>query len=120
LELEGLRRLEPRTVAVIYSIDPANAAIIGLLFLGERLTVPQAVGVVAVMIASAGATAATGDAEVADPPRARQPRALRPQGRSPTETVHGRRDLHQLPRRRCGMRGSITSPAAKIGRRSRI
>jgi inner membrane transporter RhtA len=56
LELEGLRRLEPRAVAVIYSIDPANAAIVGLLFLGQHLTVPQALGTTGVIVASAGAT----------------------------------------------------------------
>jgi inner membrane transporter RhtA len=61
LELEGLRRLEPRIVAVIYSIDPAIAAVIGFLALGERLAPLQIVALVAVMIASAGATAAAGD-----------------------------------------------------------
>ena len=61
LELEGLRRLEPRTVAVIYSIDPAIAAVVGLIALREHLTALQVVGLVAVMIASAGATAAAGN-----------------------------------------------------------
>ena len=61
LELEGLRRLEPRIVAVIYSIDPAIAAMIGFLALGEQLTTLQVVALVAVMIASAGATAAASD-----------------------------------------------------------
>lgn len=58
LELEGLRRLEPRIVAVIYSIDPAIAAVVGFLALGEHLTAPQVIALVAVMIASAGATTA--------------------------------------------------------------
>jgi inner membrane transporter RhtA len=56
LELEGLRRLEPRIVAIIYSVDPAIAAVVGLLALGERLTAFQVVGIVAVMVASASAT----------------------------------------------------------------
>jgi inner membrane transporter RhtA len=64
LELEGLRRLEPRSVAVIYSIDPAIAAFIGFLALGERLAPLQIVALVAVMIASAGATAAAGQAQI--------------------------------------------------------
>jgi inner membrane transporter RhtA len=64
LELEGLRRLQPRIVAVIYSIDPAIAAVIGFLALGEHLTALQVLALVAVMIASAGATAAAGDARV--------------------------------------------------------
>jgi inner membrane transporter RhtA len=62
LELEGLRRLEPKIVAVIYSIDPAIAAGVGLLALGERLTALQVVGMVAVMLASAGTTMAAGRA----------------------------------------------------------
>jgi inner membrane transporter RhtA len=57
LELEALRRLEPRVVAVIYSVDPAIAAIIGFFALGEHLTALQAVALVAVTIASACATA---------------------------------------------------------------
>ncbi len=84
LELEGLRRLEPRTVAVIYSIDPAIAAVVGLLALREHLTALQVVALVAVMIASAGATTAAGNAE-AEPLLVRE---VRPVG-SP-ETAPGR------------------------------
>lgn len=62
LELEGLRRLEPRIVAVIYSVDPAIAALVGLVILGQGLSAPQVAGMAAVMIASAGATStATGE-----------------------------------------------------------
>jgi len=57
LELEGLRRLEPRLVAVIYSADPAIAAVIGLVALSESLTLPQIVGMAAVIAASVGVTA---------------------------------------------------------------
>jgi inner membrane transporter RhtA len=57
LELEGLRRLEPRTVAVIYSADPAIAAVIGVVALSESLTALQAAGIAAVIAASAGVTA---------------------------------------------------------------
>jgi inner membrane transporter RhtA len=63
LELEGLRRLEPRTVAIVYSTDPAIAAVVGLIALGEQLTTLQAVALVAVMVASLGATAAAGDTD---------------------------------------------------------
>jgi inner membrane transporter RhtA len=66
LELEGLRRLEPRIVAVIYSIDPAIAAVIGFLTLGEHLAPLQIVALVAVIIASAGATAAAGETKGLD------------------------------------------------------
>ncbi|HUP17846.1 MAG TPA: EamA family transporter [Acidimicrobiia bacterium] len=63
LELEALRRLEPRMVAVIYSVDPAIAAVVGFLVLGEQLTAVQGVALVAVMIASAGVTASARDTE---------------------------------------------------------
>ncbi len=52
LELEGLRRLEPRLVAVIYSCDPAIAAVVGLTVLGQGLRPVQALGVAAVAGAS--------------------------------------------------------------------
>lgn len=60
LELEGLRRLEPRLVAVIYSVDPAIASLVGLVALSQDLNATQLIGIAAVMIASAGATAAAG------------------------------------------------------------
>jgi inner membrane transporter RhtA len=62
LELEGLRRLEPRLVAVIYSADPAIAGVIGLVALSESLTLPQVMGMAAVIAASAGVTAGAGEA----------------------------------------------------------
>jgi inner membrane transporter RhtA len=64
LELEGLRRLEPRLVAVIYSADPAIAAVIGLVALSESLTPLQVAGIAAVIAASAGVTAGAAPAEV--------------------------------------------------------
>lgn len=57
LELEGLRRLEPRVVAVVYSVDPAIAAVVGFALLGERLTAAQIVALLAVTVASVGVTA---------------------------------------------------------------
>jgi inner membrane transporter RhtA len=60
LELEGLRRLEPRLVAVIYSVDPAIASLVGLVALSQDLRATQIVGIAAVMAASAGATATAG------------------------------------------------------------
>ena len=55
LELEGLRRLEPRTVAVIYSLDPAIAGLVGFLALGQTMTGAQLLGIAAVVVASVGA-----------------------------------------------------------------
>jgi inner membrane transporter RhtA len=83
LELEGLRRLEPRTVAIIYSIDPAIAAGVGLITLGEHLTLPQVIGLVAVMIASGGATAAAEQPEVELTMAAPPHRAPEPPSRGP-------------------------------------
>lgn len=57
LELEGLRRLEPRLVAVIYSCDPAIAALVGLAVLGQGVRPAQAIGIAAVVSASVLATA---------------------------------------------------------------
>jgi inner membrane transporter RhtA len=65
LELEGLRRLEPRLVAVIYSVDPAIASLVGIVALSQNLSVIQIVGIAAVMAASAGATATAGSAQAA-------------------------------------------------------
>lgn len=64
LELEGLRRLEPRVVAVIYSVDPAIAALVAFVALGERLTPVQIIALLAVMAASAGATAGAANMDV--------------------------------------------------------
>lgn len=55
LELEGLRRLEPRVVAIIYSLDPGIAALVGFVGLGQSLTGPELLGVAAVIVASVGA-----------------------------------------------------------------
>ena len=86
LELEGLRRLEPRIVAVIYSIDPAIAAVIGFLALGEHLTALQLVALVAVMIASAGATAAAADVVAKPPLLARHRTPLQPRRGPPVRS----------------------------------
>ena len=57
LELEGLRRLAPRFVAIIYSVDPAIAALVGFLAIGERLSAVQVIALLSVTVAGAGATA---------------------------------------------------------------
>ena len=62
LELEGLRRLEPRLVAVIYSADPAIAAVIGLGALSQSLTPAEVLGMAAVIAASVGVTAGATEA----------------------------------------------------------
>jgi inner membrane transporter RhtA len=89
LELEGLRRLEPRTVAVVYSIDPAIAAVVGWVALGEQLTALQAAALAAVVVASAGATAAAGDSDAPPPLDAHHKARFRPPGGFRNETAFG-------------------------------
>lgn len=56
LELEALRRIPPKVFGVLMSLEPAVAALIGLLVLGEVLGPAQWVAVLLVVAASAGAT----------------------------------------------------------------
>jgi inner membrane transporter RhtA len=56
LELEALRRIPPKVFGVLMSLEPAVAAMVGLLVLGEILGPPQWVAVLLVVAASAGAT----------------------------------------------------------------
>ena len=56
LELAALRRLATSTFGVLMSLEPAVAALAGLVLLGEHLTPAQAVAVLLVCVASAGAT----------------------------------------------------------------
>jgi inner membrane transporter RhtA len=55
LELEALRRIPPRVFGIWMSLEPAVAALVGLLLLGERLAVRQWAAIICVIIASAGA-----------------------------------------------------------------
>lgn len=56
LELEALRRMPPRVFGVLMSLEPAVAALVGLLVLGEVLASVQWVAVLLVVAASVGAT----------------------------------------------------------------
>jgi inner membrane transporter RhtA len=60
LELEALRRIPARLFGVWMSVQPAVAAIIGLLILRQRLSPAEWAGIACVVAASAGAAAATG------------------------------------------------------------
>jgi inner membrane transporter RhtA len=57
LELEALRRLSTRTFGVLMSLEPAVAALAGLLILGERLAGRQWAGIGCVILACAAVTA---------------------------------------------------------------
>lgn len=57
LEMVALTRLPARTFSVMMSLEPAIAALAGLLFLGELLQWSQWLAVAAIIVASAGAAA---------------------------------------------------------------
>jgi len=56
LELEALRRIPPRVFGILMSLEPAMAALVGLVVLHEALRPTQWVAVCCVVLASAGAT----------------------------------------------------------------
>ncbi len=56
LELEALRKIPPRVFGVLMSLEPAVAALVGLIVLGEVLAPVQWVAVLLVVAASVGAT----------------------------------------------------------------
>jgi inner membrane transporter RhtA len=55
LELESLRRIPMRLFGVWMSLEPAVAALIGLVLLGQHLTAVEWLAICCVMVASAGA-----------------------------------------------------------------
>jgi inner membrane transporter RhtA len=57
LEMIALKRLPTRTFGILMSLEPALAALTGLLFLREQLTVVQWVAIGCVIAASAGSAA---------------------------------------------------------------
>jgi inner membrane transporter RhtA len=55
LEMEALRRVPARVFGIWMSLEPAVAALVGLVMLGETLAVSEWAAIVCVMIACAGA-----------------------------------------------------------------
>ena len=55
-DLEALRRMPPRVFGILMSLEPAMAALIGLILLQEKLHLSQWIAVLCVVAASAGAT----------------------------------------------------------------
>jgi inner membrane transporter RhtA len=60
LELEALRRLPARVFGILMSLEPAVAALAGLVVLGQALALRDWVAIALVVVASAGATANVG------------------------------------------------------------
>lgn len=59
LELEALRRIRPQVFGVLMSIEPAMAALAGLIVIGQDLSAVDVVAIILVVTASAGATFGT-------------------------------------------------------------
>jgi inner membrane transporter RhtA len=64
-ELEALRRISPPTFGVLMSLEPAIAALAGLLVLGQHLGARALLGIALVVIASVGASRASTAAPIA-------------------------------------------------------
>ena len=62
LELEALRRLPARVFGVLMSLEPAVAALAGLVVLGQALGAREWLAIALVVVAAAGATAPLADA----------------------------------------------------------
>jgi inner membrane transporter RhtA len=56
LELEALRKLPARVFGVLMSLEPAVAALVGFVVLGERLGTRSLAAIVLVTVAAAGAS----------------------------------------------------------------
>ena len=59
LEMACLRRMEPRRFGILMSLEPAAAALMGFLVLGQRLSLTQLLGMGCVTLASLGTVAAS-------------------------------------------------------------
>jgi inner membrane transporter RhtA len=61
LELETLRRIPARVFGIWMSLEPAIAALVGLVLLGQSLSWPEWVAIAGVMVACAGAARGAGE-----------------------------------------------------------
>jgi inner membrane transporter RhtA len=66
-ELIALRRLPTALFGVIMSLEPACAALLGFLILGQRLAVTGVIAVAMVVVASAGAALTAGEPALEEP-----------------------------------------------------
>jgi inner membrane transporter RhtA len=65
LEIEALRRIAPPTFGVLMSLEPAIAALAGLLVLGQDLSARALLGIALVVVASVGASRRAAEAAIA-------------------------------------------------------
>jgi inner membrane transporter RhtA len=84
LEMETLRRIPARIFGIWMSMEPAVAALVGLLLLSQSLSVPQWLAIGCVIVACAGAS--LGSEQVAPAPQVLPLMALREQPAAATGT----------------------------------
>ena len=65
-ELEALRRIKPSVFGILMSLEPAMAALAGLIVLSQHLSARELIGIVLVVVASLG-TALSSPTPVIDP-----------------------------------------------------
>jgi inner membrane transporter RhtA len=63
-EQEALRRIAASVFGVLMSLEPAVAALAGLVLLGQSLSAREVIGIALVVAASAGASRRIGEAPV--------------------------------------------------------
>jgi inner membrane transporter RhtA len=68
LEFAALRRLSRQAFGILMSLEPAMGAAAGYLFLGQRLSLRDLIGIGLVLVASAGATRTASPAPATDVP----------------------------------------------------
>lgn len=68
LEMVALTRLPARTFSTLLSLEPAIAAVAGVMLLNERLTLLQWAAIVAIIVAAAGTALSVQRPEVSEPP----------------------------------------------------
>ncbi len=91
LDLEALRRMPPRVFGILMSLEPAMAALIGLIVLQESLHWSQWIAVLCVVAASAGAARGTSPGSLTADGGSRPVRRLAPPGRPGARRGRGHR-----------------------------
>jgi inner membrane transporter RhtA len=69
LEMFAMPRIPTKTFGILMSLDPALAALSGMLFLGETLSLTQWAAVLGVMVASGGSAATSSSTRRSSPPQ---------------------------------------------------
>jgi threonine/homoserine efflux transporter RhtA len=67
LEMEALRRIPPRVFGIWMSLEPAVAALVGLVLLGQSLAVREWLAIGFVMVACAGAARGAREPQIPEP-----------------------------------------------------